>query len=306
VPNETSNVQSTQQSSPFLPNMGYLQKGFGEADKLLDRPTPSLTQLYNNIQSRQGGEYAQQFKDIEQSALDIARTGGYSASPELQRFTSGSMLSPDSNPWLKGAYEDAAGAVRGQVASQFAGAGRYGSGANQDILGQNLGKLANQFYGGAYQQGVGQMLQASLLGEQLEGQNANRRLQGAALYPQLLNSRDAELQKLASMERGDDMWTNLQRYMGIVNPGVNFGNTQTNNTPYSSNPFGQAVGGVGGALSALSLGRQAFGNPFDWFGGGGMSGIDLGTQLSQGGGFDFLGDSINAATFDPNWLSYGF
>lgn len=267
---DTETVQTTQQSTPYLPNMGQIQTGWGEAARLYNRGS-QVPDAYKMLEQRYNGSdpqrqaYDDMLWQTNRDLADIAggNAGMYSMSPELQRFASGSMLSPDSNPWLKGMYEDAAGAMRGQVASQFAGAGRYGSGANQEILGRGLGQLANQMYGGAYQQGVGQMLSASMLGDQLTGQNTDRRMRAMAMQPSMMGAQDNDLYRLGQVQQAqiDAPWQNLQRYMGIVNPGINFGSTQTQSTPSYSNPVGQGLGLLGGGLSAANM---AFGQNGLW------------------------------------------
>ena len=267
---ETDTVQSTSQSTPYLPQMGYLDSGFSEAARLYNRGA-QVPDAWKQLESRYSGNDPQRkaYGDMMwQANRDLAQiaegnAGMYSMSPELKRFASGEMLSPDSNPWLKGMYEDAAGAVRGQVNSQFAGAGRYGSGANQEVLGKNLGSLANTMYGGAYQQGLGQMLSASMMGDQLTNQNTARRMQAMAMMPSQFSAQDNDLYRLGQVQQAqiDAPWTNLQRYMQTLNPGMSLGSTQTNSQPSYSNPVGQGLGLLGGGLSAANM---AFGQNGLW------------------------------------------
>lgn len=53
----------------------------------------------------------------------------------------------NSNPYLDAMFNQAAGKVTSGVNSQFSGAGRYGSGAHQGVLGESLGNLATDIYG---------------------------------------------------------------------------------------------------------------------------------------------------------------
>ena len=300
MPGETETVQTTQQNSPFLPNLGHLQGGWDEASRLYNQGgggNAGLDQYITGLQSRiNDPAYQVRQSQARDTGYQVA-TGelGWKPTQTLQDFESGKFLSPETNPWLKGAYDDAAGALRGQINGQFAGAGRYASGANQDILGQNLGKLANQFYGGAYQQGQQQRLQASTLMNQLQDTAARTRLTGAAMYPQMLTASDADSRGLAdaTQRRQDAPWQNLQRYLSAINSGQNFGGSSSTQTPTFSNPFGQAIDGIGGALSALNLGRQAFGNPFDWFssGGGSSWGFDPSTYAGLLSGSSLASDA---------------
>lgn len=304
---EQDTVQTTSQSTPYLPNMGAIQTGWGEAARLYNRGTQvpdALNTLKSDILNRRNDPRGLQ--GVSDQLWRIA-TGSpdtmYTPSEGMNRFMSGEMLSPDSNPWLKGMYEDAAGAVRGQVASQFAGSGRYGSGANQEILGRNLGQLANSMYGGAYQQGVQQMLSANMLGDQLTAQNPSRQLQAAGLFPAIGAARDRDMMTLMAAEQGqiDAPWLNLQRYMQTVNPGINFGSTQTQQTPYYSNPVGQGLGLLGGGLSAANM---AFGQN-GLFPGAAQSGWNsLSNMFSGGGGGNPFAMDYSAA-IDPS-AAYGY
>ena len=310
---ETDTAQTTQQATPFLPNLSHLQTGFDEAARLYGQGTrtPSaLTNLeafYNgdprltDIWNRTSGA-ANQLSDI------ATGRAGYTPNQTTQDFMSGRFLDPETNPWLKGAYEDAAGAVRGQINSTFAGGGRYGSGANQEVLGANLGKLANTMYGGAYQQGQQQRLAAGLLDNQMRGQATRDQMQAATLYPTVARSFLQDPMMLAQIQQQqiDAPWTNLQRFMGAVNPGINFGSTTTSQQPVYSNPFGEGVGAAGSLLLAGNLAANLFGNPFASAGAsaGGFdaSGLNFGnfgnSWGSTGGGF---AEGLNLGDFGASW-----
>ena len=64
------------------------------------------------------------------------------------------------NPYLDQMYGRAANQVANSVNSNFSSAGRYGSGAQNDVLGKNLGDLATNIYGGAYAQDQANRMQA--------------------------------------------------------------------------------------------------------------------------------------------------
>ena len=64
------------------------------------------------------------------------------------------------NPYLDQMYGRAANQVANSVNSNFSSAGRYGSGAQNDVLGKNLGDLATNIYGGAYAQDQANRLNA--------------------------------------------------------------------------------------------------------------------------------------------------
>jgi len=69
----------------------------------------------------------------------------------IQDTISGRYLDPASNPYLSNTYDYAARQITPRVNSIFEAGGRYGSGAHQGVLGQNLSDLANNIYGTNYQ-----------------------------------------------------------------------------------------------------------------------------------------------------------
>lgn len=64
------------------------------------------------------------------------------------------------NPYLDAMYNQAAGKVSSSVNSNFANAGRYGSGAHTGALTEGLGNMATNLYGGAYEADRGRQMQA--------------------------------------------------------------------------------------------------------------------------------------------------
>lgn len=89
---------------------------------------------------------------------DRATTGSATnanAEGQLNQFIQGGT-----NPYLDATYAKAADQVSNSVNSNFSQAGRYGSGAQTDVLSQNLGDLATNIYGGAYAQDRSNQMQA--------------------------------------------------------------------------------------------------------------------------------------------------
>ena len=85
----------------------------------------------------------------------------------------GDMLG--SNPFLQGAIDRAIDPVRDKIQSQFAMSGRYGSGANQDVLAKSLGDVASNISYGDYQRERQNQLQAQQqLGNLAQQQFANQ------------------------------------------------------------------------------------------------------------------------------------
>ena len=85
----------------------------------------------------------------------------------------GDMLG--SNPYLQGAIDRAIDPVKDKIQSQFAMSGRYGSGANQDVLAKSLGDVASNIAYGDYQRERQNQLNAQQqLGNLAQQQFANQ------------------------------------------------------------------------------------------------------------------------------------
>jgi hypothetical protein len=72
------------------------------------------------------------------------------SSDEMASTISGKYLSPDSNPYLAAIGGRVADETGRAVDSRFSAAGRYGSGAFQDLLGHSVGDALAQLYGSNY------------------------------------------------------------------------------------------------------------------------------------------------------------
>lgn len=104
----------------------------------------------------------------------------------LQQTAQGQFL--NANPYLDAAMQKAANFVTDNVNSNFSMAGRWGSGAHQDVLQQGLGDIANQMLMSNYQSERQNQLGAA---GQIVGQSQSdldRRLQGLGLYSNINQS----------------------------------------------------------------------------------------------------------------------
>jgi hypothetical protein len=84
------------------------------------------------------------------------------SSNELLKTISGGYLSPASNPFLADYGRILTENIGSAVDSRFSGAGRYGSGAHQGVLGKGIGDALTQLYGGAYGAERGRMYGGAL------------------------------------------------------------------------------------------------------------------------------------------------
>jgi hypothetical protein len=152
-----------------------------------------------------------------------------------QQTLSGGFLG--SNPWLDQTFNRAAMATQGQLASQFAGAGRNVD-QSQGNRAQQLNDLAGTIYGGAYDA------------------ERNRMQQTLGMSPMLGQAQYGDFDRLLGVgqaregyqQRDLDSYENsLDRYLGRVTGNMG----SSTRTTQSGNP---AAGALGGAM----LGNQIF------------------------------------------------
>ena len=184
-----------------------------------------------------------------------------SSQQEIQNILSGQYLDPTTNPYLQQAYERAAGGVKSDIASQFARAGRYGSGAMTETLGKSLGDIASQIYGGAYQQERARQLQAAQLAPQLAQQDyadISRLAQVGQTREGLQEAALADAMQRFQFEQ-QKPYTKLREYLASI--GAPAGQQTVSAQPIyrnlGANLLGGALGGAqlagltGGAISPI-------------------------------------------------------
>lgn len=131
------------------------------------------------------------------------------------------------NPYLDSMYQQAAGNVSNSVNSQFANAGRYGSGAHTEALTKGLGDMATNLYGGAYEADRGRQMQAigmaPTFGNQAY-QDASQMLNaGQVLQDQQQQNLDFGYQQYQDQQ--NDPYKKLAAMSGVF--GSNLGSTST-------------------------------------------------------------------------------
>lgn len=274
----------------------------GLAQQLAGRGVQSpeaLQTLQQNAMNRQNDTvWGAQLTNSRNAVANLASGhDAWAPTQGLQDFASGKYLSPETNPWLKGMYNDAANSVMGQLRGQFSGLGRYGSGAMAATQGDTLNKLANTFYGNAYQSGMQNMFGANTAINQGNLQSKNQQLAASALLPSAGIGNDAQLMQLAGLQQGalNGQYGGIGNLLGNAvtgttgtTSGMNSGTTSgSNQTPYyAPNDFMQGLAGVGGLLSVgqglLGLGGKV-GDLFSGWGGGGADTSAMNTNW--GGAF---------------------
>jgi hypothetical protein len=245
-------------------NKGYLETGQAAAKSWLpyyaSGAGPGTSTASNMAFGAAPGVYQgnQGFLNTAQGAATPFGAGQYVGSNPAYGFLSPMAAGGATNPYLDQTYDLAAGKVRSSLDSQFAGAGRYGSGGHQQAVGSALGDLATKLYGGEYDANQNRALQAgSVLGQIGQGER-QQQLGALALSPSLSGAQTANLGGLLSTGNYNDQimqrdfnapYDALQRYMNIVNANTG-GTTQT---PYFTNPAGGIAGGALAGLQAYNM-----------------------------------------------------
>jgi len=215
-----------------------------------------------------------------EAALKLQEERALAGSPLLKQaqgqvgdILSGKFLDPESNPYLKAAYEKAAGSAQGTLGSQFASAGRYGSGAMAETAGKRYGDIATDIYGGAYERE--RQRQMSALGmapglaqadyydiQQLGNVGQQREAFEEAKLADAMNRFNFEQQK---------PFNKLSQYMSYL--GMTPGYTQTSSQPIFRSPGANLLGGaLGGAQLGSLMGLGPWGIAGSALGGGLLAG----------------------------------
>jgi len=255
-------VQTQQQSSPWGPVQPYLQDVFSRAQGLSNMPAQSPF----TVQAQQMA--AQRAMDPNSLTGQAQRTVG--------NTISGQYLNPSTNPYLSGAVNDALG----QVQSKFAGLYGGAAGANvnntgyQEGLARTLANTALPYYSNAYQQ---------------ERQN---QLGASQMAPGLDYTQSQALGAVGAQQQAAP-WTQLQNYQGAIS-GVPGGQV-TQQTPYYTNPFANALGLGLGASSLYNSGM--FGGLGNMFTGGGYSPTAAFGGMGAGGALGMTGATLGGTDF---------
>jgi hypothetical protein len=206
-----------------------------------------------------------------QAALQFQTNRALQGSPltgaaqgELTKTLSGDYLNAG-NPAFSGMMDRVSAEIRPRLDAQFAGSGRYGSGAHANAMASALTDAGSQL---AYQD---------------YGRERDNMMRGMLFAPQLAQQDYYDASKLAEvggvredfaqqgindqMARHDfsqqEPWNRLGLYSGIIN-GINAGGTSTGTStqPRRSLGMGDALGGAAGLAGILGM-TGAFG-PAGW------------------------------------------
>lgn len=227
----------------------YLDQVFSEARRLYEggqlAPNPFLGQRVVPM--------SEQRTDALQMQEDMARAGNPFTEAQTGGLVStlrGDFLLPESNPFLRGTFDQAASAVSDAVASQFAAGGRYGSGAMANTLGRNLNELATSIYAPAYESERDRMLDANRYVQQANQMRFDDPARLALVGQELENQRQRELNQAMNVynELQAQPIDALSRYASLL--GGNFGATVEQRQPRKSTL--ETVGGIFDLLDQVS------------------------------------------------------
>jgi hypothetical protein len=185
--------------------------------------------------------------DVAQTASGPNASTGAQGANEFE--TSGALLNPSMNPYLQGTFQQGAQQVQNNLDSQFGSAGRNIIGS-APVQSDEMNNLATQLYGGAYQQGVNTMTQASALAPSIDA--------GTYLPSQELLSSGSGLQGQTQnlINAQQNQWNynqtlpyqQLSWYSSLLGQNTSPFSSQSSNT--AGNPWSTAAGG---ALTAAAL-----------------------------------------------------
>lgn len=236
------------------------------------------------------------------SLISGAQQGFGTGNQTLMTTASGGMLG--SNPYLDSVLASASQKAADKVNSQFAGAGRFGSGAHTGVLGDTLGAIETNARMQNYDTERARQLNAA-------GLLANQGIQGAGLAGQLDTSNATQAGLLAQGGGMQDTMANAEKQaplaatqwmagLGVPIAGLGGTSSQTSEgtqtgtqsgtttTSTPSNPWGMIGGGLSMGLGLLS------GNPMAAL--GGASSLFGGNQVYSQPGTSMNGGWSTTAT----------
>ena len=257
-----SNVTTTSTNEPSEYIQPYLTPALNDAQNLYESSAPNFYPDATYVG----------FAPETEQALKLAQARAIQGNPllgsaqtEVNNVLTGQYLNPGSNPYLQNLYSDMAGDVTSAVNSQFTNAGRFGSGANQEILADSLGQLANEVYANNYNTERANMVNSTQLApgladadytdiQALAGVGAERENLSTAMLEDSLGRFNYEQQK---------PYAKLNQYLGAL--GAPVPQTTISNKPVFRNVGGSLLSGalqgadLAGNFNSISPGMGAAG-----------------------------------------------
>ena len=293
---ETSTSTQTTQIDPTI--QPYLTYGLTEAQRLYQAGGPKYYEGQTYVSPSETTQQAIQ-------ALKNRATTGSPLLSQAQQQTLGTIQGDylGGNPFFQGAFQPAAMAARkefetalGDIGSKASLAGRYGSGAMQNMQNMASGQFAQKLTDTAGQ-----------LAYQNYAQERARQQQATAMAPEMAQADYGDIQRLLAAGQLGEGYTGqalqaninkfnyqqqlpqqqLNQYLNQVY-GFPAGRTTTTQTPYYTNPLATGLGtGLLGVNLLTGLNNLSRGGVSNWLSGFNPSGFTTG-GLENAAGVNFL------------------
>lgn len=259
----------TQKSEPWSGVQPSLRKGYGMLDTMVDKP----------LQYYPGETVAQYSPETENYLSRMAQNAGIEsqvnplAEQQLMKTLGGGYL--NGNPYMDKALNYALDPVQQNINSQFAQAGRYGSGAQAGVLARELGGLRSQAYMQNYEAERARQNAAMGMAPQFQQAMDARNNMQAGLLGKVGQARDIKAQQMIDADKArfdfaqQEPWQRMQNYMSLISPGAGMGGTTTT-TQEKGSPISGALGGALGGAAAGSMIAPGWGTAYGAMVGGGM------------------------------------
>jgi Chaperone of endosialidase len=283
---QSSSTQTQQsQSAPWAASQPDISGILGQLGPLIQNSglnsteSGAINQLSQN--AAQGNPFASQISSLASNLLNgggataqasSLQSGLSTLQSQLTPYANGSMIG--NNPALQAQLDQIASDTTNQVNSQFAAAGRDGSGMNQQTLARGIAQGEAPVIAGQYNQDVANQLSAAnaLYGAQnstsgllsgLTQQGIANQLQGVTTSQDALNAQNyTSQQQLALAQLAQQIPAqNLQllAQIGVPVAGLgsqSSGNTQATQQMSGAQEFGTLASGIGNLLKAWPSDRR--------------------------------------------------
>jgi hypothetical protein len=203
-------------------------------------------------QGTYGGPYIAPQSPYSQQAITAQAQRAQAGSPllpaaqgELMKTIQGGYLGIDSNPYLRGAVQEAADAARRNVSGAFGG-DNYGGSANREWLARATQNAALPMLSQNYQQERGNQLAAIGAAPAMAAADYGDIGQLALAGSAQETRGQAEIE--AAQQKFNAPWMNIQNYNQALMGGQGYG---SRTEPYFTNPL---ASGLGGAAMGFGIG----------------------------------------------------
>jgi hypothetical protein len=230
--------------------VGMAQNAYGIAQA----GVPMALQGYGNAQQAYQPSL-QGLGQIQQTAAGPNASTGAQAANMFE--TGGALLNPAMNPYLQGTFQQGAQQVQNSLDSQFGAAGRNTL-ASAPVQSDEMNNLATQLYGGAYNQGLQTMTQASALAPSID---AGTYMPGQ----QLLNASGAALGNNAQVNNAGNNFLNAG--VNLQGSGNNILNAGNNALQAGAGLQGQTQNQINAAMNQWNYNAQLPYNQLSWYSG---------------------------------------